>query len=273
MNKLKLLVCLMIGAGYSLANNVLDALSDNSPTPSSKNIQQINSGVGAKSVPMQPQPVTSDNKVIIVNHPLPANNKPGPNPLIQKSNASVQSTINNTTTPPPKIAVSGLDAADASASSVAQMKREIEIQQLSKKLNSNQNPLQSDAKSGNFSQAPQNSLKNAVVTDVMINQTRNISIATLLFTDGTYSDVQQGSAIGEYNVSKVSLNGVLLTKYSKGHKSGSITLKRVYGRTLPAKTNNGINQNPSGSAFGGTINQPNGFSAPGGPVPSIITTN
>lgn len=197
-------------------------------------------------------------------------------------------------TPESSMSVAGLSNSDSFAQEKSKLTQQLELEQLRKKLNKEQgidnsqnNKVPVFVSSSHPSQ-PSNPLKSAVVTDVVINKATNVRVATLLFQDGSYLDMDEGAQIGDYVVSNISMTGAKLIKYNnKGKKISTISLKRVYGRTVGIDTgiigysnkkdNKNMPQTPDGSVVSsdnmsplpmGNVTQ-NGM---GGlsPVPEII---
>lgn len=277
-NRQLILILLSLSANSVFADNnaVMNALSSGTPStqvnsvnPTKLNIKaaESNLSVGAKNK-QQVAPTSATNNITTVNNTVNApvnsngainNNKASPNQESQQL-----------------IKVDSLSASDQDTSTLGQLKRQKAQDDVKKNLRStspgvtgNQNVAN---KTDSKSDVVTDPLSGAVVTDVMINKTSNVSLAKIMFPDGSYSDIEQGGMLGDYKVSQVSLNGVVLTKYSAtGKKISSKTLKRVYGRMLPSKTNNGINQNSNG--LGSVIGSNNsGFSGGDQSVPKIITS-
>lgn len=144
--------------------------------------------------------------------------------------------------PESSMSVAGLSNSDSFAQEKSKLTQQLELEQLRKKLNKEQGVDNSQNRVPVFATSsrpsvPSNPLKSAVVTDVVINKATNVRVATILFSDGTYLDMDEGSRIGDYVVSNITMTGAKLVKYSsKGTKTGAINLKRVYGRTVGADT-------------------------------------
>ena len=177
------------------------------------------------------------------------------NPSASKSSASQPST--------PQLSVAGLSSNDSTAQDVSSLKKQIEIEKLKKQLDTAKGGASNNSGPVIQSAAPRkptDPLKSAVVTDVVINKATNVRVATILFSDGTYLDMDEGSRIGDYVVSNITMQGANLVKYGKnGKKTSTIPLRRVYGRTVGMDTgvigfnnkqnNKNMAQNPDASTI------------------------
>ena len=138
-----------------------------------------------------------------------------------------------------QINMNNLNNADGSADELLKLKRKVELEKANAELKKLQNP----ANSQNSDVANLNA--QTTVTGVAINQ-QGQKMAWLQFADGGSLTVNIGSKVGEYTVSDISMNGVILSEVSNKNsaKVKRVFLKRAYYG--PEKSRQNI-QNGSGT--------------------------
>lgn len=179
------------------------------------------------------------------------------------------------------VVMNNLDGVDNQTNDINIIKRKIELEKLKLDLKKSQNSITGSGISGN---SIASTMPQTVATGIIINA-RGKKIATLNFADGSDLDVEVGNKVNDYYVTDITVNGVILTKFSKsGKRVKSILIKLSYPKmSVSNSAGNNMTETNTQSAspftptpttteanMDNTISSPFGSSVNNGEVPPII---